>query len=384
VKTTPSNKAFTTTAQIRPMKYSLSSIQPLVEPSLTKRLFNPLAVSGLLACCLVSAELLAENAPAAGAAADSGTGLPVLTIAFFVAGLIGLSVLVITALTRWSHKQDNIGNMMPFCIRYLVETRDVVEKCEAATALGHVKDPAALLILVDVINDQETEKSLRKTASEALRDMSRIYGRYEKVIDNLLLAAEDKDHQKSIDILISNFENKDKKYVQSAYVIGREFLRLKQYAEAREWLQKAKNRNSKAVVYVHQISQLIDTCNEKLFSEGDVLFKVGDYYDALEHYALAAHDLGYGEKQLFCSHLRLACVYCKLKHYEKAYQETLHALHDHHETDSSLKLNNMLNKQRGEIGGTPEAEERRERMHNEIDGCVTHIMARLIARQTAI
>ena len=365
------------------MKNTLPSIKQLVERNLTKRLSNPVVVTGFLAACLISAGLLAEHAPAADAAADGGNGLPVLTVALFIGGLIGLSVLVITSLTRWSHKQDNIGNMMPFCIRYLVETRDETEKCEAAKALGHVKDPAALLILVDVINDEDAEKSLRKTAGEALRDMSRIYGKYEKVIDKLLSAAEEKDHQTSIDILISDFENREKKYVQSAYVIGREYLRSKQYAEAREWLQKAKNRNSKTVVYVHQISKLIDLCNEKLFSEGDVLFKVGDYYDALEHYALATHDLGYGEKQLFSSHLRLACVYCKLNHYENAYQETLHALHDHHETDSSLQLNNILKKQRGEIGGTPEAEERRKKIYDEIDKCVTDVMAGLIAKQTA-
>jgi len=363
------------------MKNNLPSIKPLVERSLTRRLFNPVIVPGFLAACLISADLLAEDVPAADAALGGGNGLPILTVTIFIGGLIGLSVLVITALTRWSHKQDNIGNMMPFCIRYLVETRDATEKCEAAKALGHVKDPAALLILVDVINDEDAENSLRKTAGEALRDMSRIYGKYEKIITNLLSAAEEKDHQKSIDLLISNFENKERKYVQSAYVIGREFLRSKQYAEAREWLQKAKNRNSKTVVYVHQISELIDICNEKLFSEGDVLFKVGDYYDALEHYALATHDLGYGEKQLFSSHLRLACVYCKLNHYENAYQETLHALHDHHETDSSLQLNNLLNKQRGEIGGTPEAEEKRQKIFDEIDRCVTDVMTGLMVRQ---
>jgi len=202
------------------MKNNLPSIKPLVERSLTRRLFNPVIVPGFLAACLISADLLAEDVPA-DAALGGGNGLPILTVTIFIGGLIGLSVLVITALTRWSHKQDNIGNMMPFCIRYLVETRDATEKCEAAKALGHVKDPAALLILVDVINDEDAENSLRKTAGEALRDMSRIYGKYEKIITNLLSAAEEKDHQKSIDLLISKFENKERKYVQSAYVSGR-------------------------------------------------------------------------------------------------------------------------------------------------------------------
>ncbi len=157
-------------------------------------------------------------------------------------------------------------------------------------------------------------------------------------------------------------------------------MRLKDYAEAREWLQKAKSRNEKTVVYVDQISELIRSCDEKLFSQGDVLFKVGDYYDALERYALASHDLGHEDKQRFATHLRLACVYCKLKHYEDAYQETLHALHDHHETDHSLRLNSLLKNQRGEIGGTDEANERRDKLFADIDNCVTQIMAMLMIK----
>ena len=157
-------------------------------------------------------------------------------------------------------------------------------------------------------------------------------------------------------------------------------MRLKEYAEARDWLQKAKSRNEKTVVYVDQILELIRACNEKLFSQGDVLFKVGDYYDALERYALASHDLRPGEKQRFASHLRLACVYCKLKHYGEAYQETLHALHDHHETDQSLQLNSLLKNQRGEIGGTPEADERRDKLLADIDNYVTKIMAMLMIK----
>ena len=314
------------------------------------------------------------------ASSDGAAESSIFIVLMFIAGLIAVSVLIISALTRWGHKQDSISNMMTFCIKYLLETRNEVQKCEAAQALGQMKDPRALIILVDVINDESAEENLRKTAGDALRNLSGIYNRYEQVIDELLSAEERRDHKKSIDILISNFEDRDKKYVQSAYVIGREFIRLKEYAEARDWLQKAKSRNEKTVVYVDQISELIRACNEKLFSQGDVLFKVGDYYDALERYALASHDLRPGEKQRFASHLRLACVYYKLKHYGDAYQETLHALHDHHETDHSLRLNGLLKDQRGEIGGTPEADERRDKLLSDIDNCVTNIMTILTAK----
>ena len=65
----------------------------------------------------------------------------------------------------------------------------------------------------------------------------------------------------------------------------------------------------------------------------------------------------------------------------EAYQETLHALHDHHETDHSLRLNSLLKEQRGEIGGTPEAEERRKRILEEIDDYVTTIISELATRK---
>lgn len=312
--------------------------------------------------------------------ADGAVGLSTRFVVLFIVGLIIVSVLVITAITRWSKKQDNIDNMMPFCIKYLVETSNEAEKCEAAKALGQVKDPGAILILVDVINDEGAEEGLHKTAGEALRTLSKIYRKYEDIINDLLSAVEETDHQKTIDILISNFEHRQKLYVQSPYVIGREFMRLKKYAEAREWLQKAKIRNNKTVVYIHQISELIDICNEKLFTEGDVLFQVGDYYNALERYALASHDLRFMEKQRFVSHLRLACVYSKLTHYEDAYQETLHALHDHHETDTSLRLNKLLKNQLDEINRTPKQEGKRKTTLDQIDKYVTDVMTRLTAR----
>ncbi|MCP3870401.1 MAG: HEAT repeat domain-containing protein [Gammaproteobacteria bacterium] len=327
-----------------------------------------------LACWVYPASL-----PATHAETTSGDAPSTLSIILFITGLIGLILMVITALTRWSHKQDSIINMMPFCIKYLMETRNEAEKCKAAKALGKVKDPGAFLILFDIIGDQNAEPNLRKTAREALDNLSEVYTHYRLVIDELSEAAEAQDHQKSINILMENFEHKDTTYVQSAYVIAREYMRLRNYADAREWLQTARHRNDRHVVYVHQISNLIDICNEKLFYEGDVFFKTKDYYDALERYAVASHDLAISDKEHFACHLRLACVYCKLIQFEDAYQETLLALQDHHKTSSSLHLNDLLKRERGEIGGTAEAEERRRKIRKDVDEFVTGVMSRLIS-----
>jgi len=362
------------------MKNSISVLKSLIQYTPAGRPIKFLFFHVFITTWINSTELQAAQPSGLQATSDSATGLSASFVILFIVCLILASVLVITALTRWSKKQDSIDSMMPFCIKYLVETRNGAEKCAAAKSLGQVKDPGALLILVDVINDEGAEESLRKTAGEALRSLSKIYRKYETIINDLLSAVEERNHQKSIDILISNFEHQRKLYVQSPYVIGREFMRLKKYAEAREWLQKAKIRNNKTVVYVHQISELIDTCNEKLFTEGDVLFQVGDYYNALERYALASHDLRFTEKQRFVSHLRLACVYSKLTHYEDAYQETLHALHDHHETDTSLRLNKLLKNHLDEITGTPKEKEKRKKILDQIDKYVTDVMIRLTAR----
>ncbi|MEN8130753.1 MAG: HEAT repeat domain-containing protein [Pseudomonadota bacterium] len=348
------------------MKNALQILKSFIDQTLGMGLTNPFF---LLLFWMSSSKLLAAQTAGLDVVSNNPSGSSNHFIIWFIVGIITLSSLLVTALTWWSNKQDNINNMMIFCIKYLMESVNEAQKVEAARALGQVKDPAALLILVDIINDESAEENLRMTADGALRELSKIYRKYKDVIDELVLAEEKKDHQKTINILISNFEKQKMLYVQSAFVIGREFMRLKKYADAREWLQKAKIRNKKTVVYVHQISELIDICNEKLIFEGDVLFQLGDYYKALERYALASHDLRYSEKQRFVSHLRLACVYCKLSHYNDAFQETLHALHDRHETDVSLKLNNLLKSQ--------QIDEKSTKILDDIDSYVTDVMARL-------
>jgi tetratricopeptide (TPR) repeat protein len=308
---------------------------------------------------------------------DAEAGSPLLFIVLFVAGIIGVSTSLIVGLTRWGHKQDQIQSMMPFCIRYLVESKNESEKIEAATALGQAKDPGALLILADVVNDENAGDGLRSAAGAALREMSRRYRKYSSMINDTLSAVEEKDHRKIIDLLIKNFENQTKKYVQSAYLIGREYMRLEQYSDARTWLQQARNRNRKTQVYINQITQLITRCSQQLFNEGDVLFKVGEYYDALERYALASHDMSMEEKKKYSAHLRLACTYCKLARYEVAYQETLLALQDHHKTDTSLDINKLLQEIRSEIGGTAEAKARRDKLAIEISALVEKAMSEL-------
>ena len=102
-------------------------------------------------------------------------------LVFGVATII-VGVLLVTGLTLWSRKQDEINNMMYFCIDFLINTRNKTERYRAAKELGQAKNPGALLVLIDVINDESAEESIRKAAGDALLEMSQKYRRFKQVI----------------------------------------------------------------------------------------------------------------------------------------------------------------------------------------------------------
>jgi len=231
-------------------------------------------------------------------------------------------------------------------------------------------------VLIDVINDESAEESIRKAAGEALLEMSQQYRRYGKVIKELLAATEDDDHERIIELLKTHFEHGNRKYVQSAYVIGRELVRLKKYAGAREWLRIAEARNRKFPMYVDQIRDFSDRCNRHLFAEGDMAFKAGDFHLANERFARAAHGLSTEVSNQFASDLRAACVYVKLEQYEKASEALLLALHHQQETDTVLEMNKLLNLVRDDS----QAEKDRQDLSEKLDRFVNQTMDSLSTR----
>ena len=287
---------------------------------------------------------------------------------------------IVGVVIRWSSHQDDLNNMVTFCIKYLIESKNIQEKIDAAKALGHAKDPAALLVLVDVINDRELqEKDVHHAAIDALYEMSSRYKKYNKLILVLLTAIEQKQYQKIIDLLIKSFEQKnDKKYVQSAYVIAREYIKLQQYDEARVWLHKAEFRNRRSIVYIDGINELIKFCNYELFLKGDSFYHSQKYFEALEYYSLASCDLNDEEKQRFCDYLRVACVYYKLKHYNDASEATLVALQHNQGTDDALLLEQLLQKlTKDMVDEDPQFKEQHINNIQELDKHVAKIMHRL-------
>jgi len=328
--------------------------------------------------------LLVSSSLSAAPAAETLPEEPSSVIPFVVFGVATLAIagLLVTGLTLWSRKQDEIGNMMYFCIDFLINTRNKTERYRAAKELGQAKNPGALLVLTDVINDESAEESIRNAARDALLDMSQNYRRFKKLIAGLLAAAEVNDHERTVELLKTHFEHEERKYVQSAYVIGRELVRLKKYADAREWLRIAEVRNKKLPIYVDQIRDITDRCNWHLFAEGDTAFKAGDFHLANERFALAAQGLSTEVSNRFAYYLRAACVYCKLEEYENTSQALLQALHHQQETDTALEMNKPVNELLNMVSDNPQAKEEHQKLSKELDRFVDQTMDRLATRHS--
>jgi tetratricopeptide (TPR) repeat protein len=183
-------------------------------------------------------------------------------------------------------------------------------------------------------------------------------------------------------LLKTHFEHEGKKYVQSAYIIGRELVKAKEYAEAREWLRTAATRNKRTPMYRDHIRDLTNRCNQHLFAEGDIAFKAGDFHQANEHFALAAHGLSTQVSNRFAYYLRAACVYIKLEEYEKASEALLQALHHQQETDKALELEKLVGKVLHPVGDSPQAKEKQQDVSRELDRVVKRIMDSLITRDS--
>ncbi|MEW8508123.1 MAG: HEAT repeat domain-containing protein [Candidatus Thiodiazotropha sp.] len=291
---------------------------------------------------------------------------------------VPVSAIVIFSLVHWGRKQDQKGEMMLFCMKYLLQSENEPKRCSSARALGEANDPDALLVLVDVIYDEEETEAVRSAAGEALHEMSTRFRKYQDLISSFELEMERNNLPGIIDILIANFEQGQKRYVQSAYIIGRNYMRLERFEDARKWLAKAELRNRKSNLYGNRIKHWIDKCNSKLIEEADASYKDADYYQAKEQYALLDHGLGELDKQRWAIYLRSACVYCMLKEYEIAHQSLLQALEHNHETDLALILIPLLQDMQSVHQEADPAEHKFQELTYTIDSRVNHIMSTLI------
>ncbi len=279
-------------------------------------------------------------APWSAFAADRSSVATGLLVALLLAVVIALVVILV--IVRWSHKQEHAGEMTLFCLKYLVHSTDESERSASAKALAKANDAGALLVLLDVSLDDEELPSVRKAATEALHDMGERSRKYSKVIAELEHEREQENLAGLVGVITAHFEQGEKLYAQSAFVLGRLHMLMSLYADARDWFAKAEVRNRKSRLYGGLIPGWIDECNARLLEEADDAYKSGDYMLAKEHYAVLDHGLHGKEKKRGAVHLRSACVHCKLGEYRLADQALLQALDHNQETELSLSLAPML------------------------------------------
>jgi len=294
-----------------------------------------------------------------------------------IAGGLILLILLLGAFGLTSFAVPRNNKM--YWMKQLIHSEETSVKCVATKELGSIRGPDVLLILIDVADDEVQDPKVREAALRVLHEISAALSKKGNSIAVLESALGKGDPQALIGALKRYFGKAGKGHLQCACVIGRQYMKLGRYSDAREWLNKARRCDRKMLLYGNRIEELINTCNDSLLAEGDALFMAGNYHGAREHYALLSHDLADREKKRFALFLRSACVYCKLKDYRDADQAVLQALRFDQETDKSLALIQLLHKLQDGGAEGRRAEDSPERIRQSIDEYISGLMERLSA-----
>jgi tetratricopeptide (TPR) repeat protein len=165
-----------------------------------------------------------------------------------------------------------------------------------------------------------------------------------------------------------------KEYARNAYVIGRQYMRLDQYEEAREWLRRAQRQSSARSVLRTNLQSQQDACNRRLLAQGDDRFAAGDFHGARERYARLSLGLAPEEGGRLAVFLRSACAYSMLRDYEDARQAVLQSLKTDEETDEALALLDLLHEVRDEETGGEGARDVMGRIDEQIADHVLRLM----------
>lgn len=325
----------------------------------TSSTFNAAGLLGVLG----SPGDLAAGGRSSWVASQAIIGIPVLLIALLAA--FGIASLALP------------GTMTNYWMKYLTLPANAGKKRVAIKELRSAKDPGALLVLIDIAMDPAEDEQVRRAAAEAVTDMRQdwING------PGLESAIASDDPRGIVEVLTTAFERRGKFRAQSAFTIGRQHMRLGRYADAREWLEKARRRDAKLMLFGDRVDRLIQDCNDRLLAEGDAMYAAGEYHGAREHYALLSQGLDDREKRRFAVFLRSACVYCKLKDYRDADEAVLLALRFDQETDKSLALIDLLQRLPGHNAKTANAKEAPMALTRKIDRCVASLMDGLSAKR---
>lgn len=189
----------------------------------TSSTFNAAGLLGVLG----SPGDLAAGGRSSWVASQAIIGIPVLLIALLAA--FGIASLALP------------GTMTNYWMKYLTLPANAGKKRVAIKELRSAKDPGALLVLIDIAMDPAEDEQVRRAAAEAVTDMRQdwING------PGLESAIASDDPRGIVEVLTTAFERRGKFRAQSAFTIGRQHMRLGRYADAREWLEKARRRDAK-------------------------------------------------------------------------------------------------------------------------------------------
>lgn len=295
---------------------------------------------------LWAAGLLLTNGHAMATPAHNADGgsMELVQAVFLVLGMVAIGVLAIAALVLWGRKQDHLGEMALFGMRYLLDFERIPQGCEAARGLGRTGDPEALLVLLDVFQDEAAPGPVREAAGQGLTYIIKRSSGLRKPALAAKTASERGDQEKLIRILIENFEQNGGCYVQSAFLIGRAYLRLDRFAEAKKWLQLAEGRNRRAALYGDRIRGLVNETNRRLFAIGDRQFAAGRFQAARAQYAAGAQGLSPREAARYSVHLRLASTSCMRGDFHDAEQALSQILRQDDGNESALALIRLVHR----------------------------------------
>ena len=206
---------------------------------------------------------------------------------------------------------------------------------------------ARLMGLRSLWPESSGERSLRESPSLGLVEKASLHADAVHPEDGSELASLEieiaaQEPQPAIDELTRNAGKTGRRRARNAYMIGRQYMRLEQFEEAREWLLQVASQGKKHSALRNAADRYLSACNVELLAQGDAFYASGDLHRARERYARLSQGIPEGEGRSLAVFLRTACVYCDLQDYEAAGQAVLQALNSGEHADKALGLRKIL------------------------------------------
>lgn len=218
---------------------------------------------------------------------------------------------------------------------------------------------------------------MRSPLDTALQGAGNDQGSARPLAPSLESAIMEEDPASAIEGLRSALSGSKQSDPRTAYALGRQYMRVGRYAEARDWLRRAIGTGVGKSLPVALAESYVDQCNLALLGEGDEAFASGDFHGARERYARVSLGLESRELRRFALFLRSACVYSALQDYDDARQAVLQALQLDENGDDGLALLELLRQASGPAGATDRLDHDLRRVDQMLSRRAQEVMSRL-------